>query len=150
ISQSIFARAKLAPFGKGSRRGLSQDPGRWLASTMVDVHLFTALFLIMFVCIALCHRGGRRSIDPRLDSPACPDEKWTCPVSGSEPGMKIVVTGGSGQLGRHVVQTFSALGHDILSIDRVADPSARLSWVCDLGRTGDLYEAFAGADAIVH
>jgi nucleoside-diphosphate-sugar epimerase len=64
--------------------------------------------------------------------------------------MKVVVTGGSGQFGRHLVQTFSALGHDVLGIDRVPNPAVRPSWVCDLSRTGDLFEAFAGAEAIVH
>jgi nucleoside-diphosphate-sugar epimerase len=64
--------------------------------------------------------------------------------------MKIVVTGSSGQFGQHVVRNLTAAGHDVLGIDRVANPSIRPSWVCDLSRTGDLFEAFAGAEAIVH
>jgi nucleoside-diphosphate-sugar epimerase len=64
--------------------------------------------------------------------------------------MKIVVTGSSGQLGQHVVRGLTAAGYDVLGIDRVADPSIRPSWVCDLSRTGDLFEAFAGAEAVVH
>ena len=64
--------------------------------------------------------------------------------------MKIVVTGSSGQLGQHVVRDLTAAGHDVLGIDRVANPSLRPSWVCDLSRTGDLFEAFAGAEAVVH
>jgi nucleoside-diphosphate-sugar epimerase len=64
--------------------------------------------------------------------------------------MKIVVTGSSGQFGRHVVRNLTAAGHDILGVDRVANPSLRPSWVCDLSCTGDLFEAFAGADAVVH
>lgn len=64
--------------------------------------------------------------------------------------MKIVVTGSSGQLGHHVVRNLTAAGHDILGVDRVANPSLRPSWVCDLSRSGDLFEAFAGADAVVH
>ena len=64
--------------------------------------------------------------------------------------MKIVVTGSSGQFGRHVVQNLSAAGHDILGVDRVANPSVQPSWICDLSRTGDLFEAFAGAQAVVH
>lgn len=37
-----------------------------------------------------------------------------------------------------------------MGIDRVANPSIHPSWVCDLSRTGDLFEAFAGAEAVVH
>lgn len=64
--------------------------------------------------------------------------------------MKIIVTGSSGQFGQYVVRDLAAAGHDILGVDRVADPRLRPSWVCDLGRTGDLFEAFAGAQAVVH
>jgi len=64
--------------------------------------------------------------------------------------MKIVVTGSSGQFGQHVVRNFTAAGHDVLGVDRMANPSLRPSWVCDLGRTGDLFEAFSGAEAVVH
>jgi nucleoside-diphosphate-sugar epimerase len=64
--------------------------------------------------------------------------------------MKIVVTGSSGQFGEHVVRKLTAVGHDVLGVDRVANPSIRPSWVCDLSRTGDLFEAFAGAGAVVH
>jgi nucleoside-diphosphate-sugar epimerase len=64
--------------------------------------------------------------------------------------MKIVVTGSSGQFGQHVVRNLTAAGHDVLGIDRVANPSIRASWVCDLSRTGDLFEALAGAQAVVH
>jgi nucleoside-diphosphate-sugar epimerase len=64
--------------------------------------------------------------------------------------MKIVVTGSSGQFGQHVVRNLAAAGHDVLGLDRVANPSLRPSWVGDLTRTGDLFEAFAGAQAVVH
>jgi len=64
--------------------------------------------------------------------------------------MKIVVTGSSGQLGQHVVRGLTAAGHDVLGIDRVANPSIRPSWLCDLNCAGDLFEAFAGAEAVVH
>jgi nucleoside-diphosphate-sugar epimerase len=64
--------------------------------------------------------------------------------------MKIVVTGSSGQFGQHVVRNLTAAGQDVLGIDRVANPWIRPSFVCDLSRTGDLFEAFAGAEAVVH
>lgn len=64
--------------------------------------------------------------------------------------MKIVVTGSSGQFGHHVVQNLTAAGHDVCGIDRISDPSLRRSRVCDLSSAGDLVEAFAGADGVVH
>jgi nucleoside-diphosphate-sugar epimerase len=64
--------------------------------------------------------------------------------------VKTVVTGSSGQFGQHVVRNLTAAGHDVLGIDRVANPSMRPSWVCDLSHTGDLFEALAGAEAVVH
>lgn len=64
--------------------------------------------------------------------------------------MKIVVTGASGRLGKAVTQHLATRGDSVLGIDRVSDPSMRPSWVGDLCQTGDLFEACAGADAIVH
>jgi nucleoside-diphosphate-sugar epimerase len=65
--------------------------------------------------------------------------------------MKIVVTGGSGQLGQMVVSELSANGHDVLSLDRKPHPAAfRPSWAVDLLDPGSLYEACAGASGIVH
>jgi len=65
--------------------------------------------------------------------------------------MKIVVTGGSGQLGSYTVRALIDAGHEVLSLDR-APPAQALcpSWLCDLTRAGDLYQAFAGADAVIH
>ena len=64
--------------------------------------------------------------------------------------MKIIVTGSSGQFGQHAVRNLTASGHEVLGVDRVANLQLRPSWVCDLSRTGDLFEAFAGAQAVVH
>jgi nucleoside-diphosphate-sugar epimerase len=63
----------------------------------------------------------------------------------------IVVTGGSGNLGSFTVRALVDAGHEVLSLDR-ARPAEALcdSWVCDLTRTGDLYQAFKGADAVIH
>ncbi len=64
---------------------------------------------------------------------------------------KIVVTGGSGKLGQLVVRELLAYNYDVLSLDRVA-PAERLcsSWIVDLRRSGDLYEAFQGAFGVAH
>lgn len=64
--------------------------------------------------------------------------------------MKIVVTGSSGRLGQHVMRNLTAAGHQVLGIDRLADRSMQPSWVCDLSRTGDLFEALADGEAVVH
>jgi nucleoside-diphosphate-sugar epimerase len=64
--------------------------------------------------------------------------------------MKIVITGSSGRLGQHVVRNLIAAGHDVLGVDRAANLSIQPSWICDLSRTGDLFEAFRGAQAVVH
>lgn len=64
--------------------------------------------------------------------------------------MKIAVTGSSGRLGRQVMQNLTAAGHQVLGIDRIADSAMQPSWVCDLTRTGDLFEAFADREAVVH
>ncbi len=64
---------------------------------------------------------------------------------------KIVITGGSGNLGRTTVQTLLDGGYEVLNLD-VVPPRERIceSWVADLTRTGDLYEACKGADAVIH
>jgi nucleoside-diphosphate-sugar epimerase len=61
------------------------------------------------------------------------------------------VTGGSGRLGQYVIQELVASGHDALSLDRVpAATSWCPSWVVDLTRVGDLYQALKGADGVIH
>jgi nucleoside-diphosphate-sugar epimerase len=64
---------------------------------------------------------------------------------------KIVVTGGSGRLGRFVVRELLGYGYDVLSLDRMP-PAERLcpSWIADLRNSGDLYEALRDAFGVVH
>jgi len=64
---------------------------------------------------------------------------------------KIVVTGGSGNLGRAALDVLTDAGYVVLNLDVVA-PQERIceSWIADLNQTGDLYEACRGADAVVH
>jgi nucleoside-diphosphate-sugar epimerase len=65
--------------------------------------------------------------------------------------MKIVVTGGSGRLGQHVIRELQNHGHEVLSLDRVV-PQTKLcpSWIADLTRAGDIYQAVRGADGMIH
>ena len=64
---------------------------------------------------------------------------------------KIVVTGGSGRLGQFVIRDLLAHGYQVLSLDRVA-PREKLcaSWLVDLRRSGDLFEALRGAYGVIH
>lgn len=64
--------------------------------------------------------------------------------------MRIVVTGSSGQLGRHAVQHLRAAGHDVLGFDRVANDGMGPNRIGDLNGTDDLFAACAGAEALVH
>ena len=64
---------------------------------------------------------------------------------------RVVVTGGSGRLGQHTIGHLLQHGYEALSLD-IVPPPRRLcdSWLCDLRRSGDLYEALKDADAAIH
>src|SRR5437870_756040 len=64
---------------------------------------------------------------------------------------KVVVTGGSGRLGQHAIRELLSHDYEVLSLDRVP-PLQKLcpTWVADLCRSGDLYEALKNAYGIVH
>lgn len=70
--------------------------------------------------------------------------------------MRIAVTGGSGKLGRHVVQRLKDEGHWVLNLDRLGDRSPELV-VVDLRDYGQVLDALLGVDrrhtgfdAVVH
>ena len=65
--------------------------------------------------------------------------------------MTIVVTGGSGKLGQHVIRELLAHGHRVLSLDRTrpANPPCT-AWVADLTCSGDVYQALRQADGVIH
>jgi nucleoside-diphosphate-sugar epimerase len=70
--------------------------------------------------------------------------------------MRIAVTGGSGRIGRAVVELALADGHSVMSIDRVEPPAelAQRSGVTfvrsELTRYSEFEEALRGCDALVH
>ena len=67
--------------------------------------------------------------------------------------MKILVTGGSGRIGRYVVKELAGTGHDVTNIDILSpeERSPRFLRV-DLTDAGEVYQALAtmGAEAVVH
>lgn len=70
--------------------------------------------------------------------------------------MRIAVTGGSGKLGRSVVQGLNDAGHEVLNLDRAGERSSSLALV-DLLDYGQVIDAILGIDdrhrgfdAIVH
>src|SRR5687768_8874219 len=64
---------------------------------------------------------------------------------------KVVVTGGSGRLGQHVIEELLSHDYQVLSLDLVR-PAVKLcpSWIADLRSSGDLYQALTDAYAVVH
>lgn len=59
----------------------------------------------------------------------------------------ILVTGGTGTLGRPTVELLRAAGHDVRILSRTPGPG-RI--VADLSSDGDLADAFAGVDTVLH
>jgi nucleoside-diphosphate-sugar epimerase len=65
--------------------------------------------------------------------------------------MKVVVTGGSGQIGRYVVRELVEAGHAVTNVD-IVRPAVSIcpSRQVDLTQAGEVYGALAGAEAVVH
>ena len=69
--------------------------------------------------------------------------------------MKIAVTGGSGRIGRAVVEMARAEGHQVLSIDRVTPPPGAIQpgitfAELDVTSYPDFERVLRGSDALVH
>lgn len=65
--------------------------------------------------------------------------------------MKVIVTGGSGLLGRYAIKELVEHGFDVLCVD-AAQPSTDLCRfvIADLMKMEELHGIFEGADAVVH
>jgi nucleoside-diphosphate-sugar epimerase len=71
---------------------------------------------------------------------------------------RVVVTGGSGKLGRAVVRELLEYGLDVVNLDRIPPPERHCPYIrIDLGDFGQVVEAlagiddqFSGVDAVVH
>ncbi len=60
--------------------------------------------------------------------------------------MKVIVTGGSGKAGRHVVRELVEAGHEVTNVDRVALEGLPAKTIrIDLTDAGEVYDAFAQA-----
>ncbi len=58
--------------------------------------------------------------------------------------MKVIVTGGSGKAGRHVVRELAEAGHDVTNLDRAALEGLPGKLIrIDLTDAGEVYDAFA-------
>jgi nucleoside-diphosphate-sugar epimerase len=64
---------------------------------------------------------------------------------------KVVVTGGSGMLGKWIIKHFIEHGYEVLNVD-TRQPDERLcrTLIVNLEDLGQTYSALAGADAVVH
>ncbi|MCK8489123.1 NAD(P)-dependent oxidoreductase [Paenibacillus sp. MBLB2552] len=64
---------------------------------------------------------------------------------------KVVVTGGSGMLGRYVVREFVQQGYEVLNVDvKPSEDPVCPTLIADLEQLGECYSALTGADAVVH
>ncbi len=64
---------------------------------------------------------------------------------------KVVITGGSGMLGRWVVKHFVEQGYEVLNVDsRRPEEELCPTLIADLEDLGETYSALAGAEAVVH
>lgn len=67
--------------------------------------------------------------------------------------MKVIVTGGSGRAGRHVVTKLAEAGHSVINLDRVSLPELTCKTILiDLSDVGAVYDAIAQVrpDGVCH
>ena len=83
-----------------------------------------------------------RSGAPAWGRPAMPDSLSS--------GRRVVLTGSSGRLGRHIARALRGAGHDVLGFDRAPAPDGESGVQGSILDADALAAACAGADAVVH
>jgi nucleoside-diphosphate-sugar epimerase len=64
--------------------------------------------------------------------------------------MRVVVTGGSGHIGRAIVDELLGHGHEAINVDRHPGAGAGPLRLADMEDLGQVVSALAGCDAVVH
>lgn len=65
--------------------------------------------------------------------------------------MRVAVTGGSGHLGRFVIDELLAHGHEVRNLDRVPPEQNKVEFCrVDLQNLGEVFQALHGCDAVIH
>src|SRR3954462_562732 len=71
--------------------------------------------------------------------------------SSGRTALRVLVTGGSGFIGSHVLDVLAARGHTPVNFDRVESPHAEVETVVGEATDADaLTAALQGVDAVIH
>jgi nucleoside-diphosphate-sugar epimerase len=96
--------------------------------------------------------GGSDFIPSRMTPyRSCVAERFRAVLKSIPISMTIIVTGGSGRLGRQVIRELLAHRYDVLSLDRAAPATDEcLSLIVDLTNADNVKRALKNADGVVH
>jgi UDP-glucose 4-epimerase len=64
--------------------------------------------------------------------------------------MKILVTGGTGFIGSHVIENLLEKGHEVVSFDHVAKPNTVKTFLGDIRDFTSVSEAVSDSDGVIH
>jgi nucleoside-diphosphate-sugar epimerase len=64
--------------------------------------------------------------------------------SMTDPGRRVIVTGGSGKVGRYIIQDLAEHGYEVLNVDRQAlDPLPARTLITDVTDPGQVFNALS-------